>query len=347
MFFKQFKPNWKTMPEQVQQNKIDIEALKKNNFIIYNTQQELVEAVTAIGVEQTDADIEKLDNAFLISKNGLIFKITGVYDGELYLRYYTTTLTGPQGPVGPEGPRGLTGETGPVGPEGPQGPEGLQGVSGVPGPQGPAGEGFNFMGLWVSNNEYYKNDVVTYTDPDTDATATYVLISESLTGSSTPPSQDLTNWNVMLAGGSSGGGVSIQSLSSQGGGLASNIKSLRQGGHQILFVKPLYQDSINVTQLTIQVVDNVTSITQETKAVNGPSTNMLFYLNQSYDISTTYTLTSSLYSRHFEIKAQQGSCDITCRYSEQLSYNAFAIAGGNYISTTGNYNNRDFTIYYI
>ena len=75
MFFKQFKPNWKTQPEQVQANKEAIAQLQKENFTIYNTQLEMTEDNIGIPVAQTDVDINNIGNALLISKNGLIFKI--------------------------------------------------------------------------------------------------------------------------------------------------------------------------------------------------------------------------------------------------------------------------------
>lgn len=110
--------------------------------------------------------------------------------------------TGPQGPQGPQGVQGAKGDTGPIGPQGPQGiqgPQGNQGIqgpmgeTGAIGPQGPQGEGFKFMGAWVSDNEYFKNDVVTYNG------SSYVLITDTLVGS-TDPENDTTNWSVMAQG---------------------------------------------------------------------------------------------------------------------------------------------------
>ena len=112
-------------------------------------------------------------------------------------------IQGVQGIQGPAGATGPQGETGPVGPQGPQGNQGIQGVqgpvgpTGPTGPQGPQGEGFNFMGTWVTNNEYFKNDVVTY------GGSSYVLIVDTLVGSTTTPDVDTTNWSVMAQGSSS------------------------------------------------------------------------------------------------------------------------------------------------
>lgn len=113
-----------------------------------------------------------------------------------------TGATGPQGPKGDTGDVGPTGATGPEGPQGPQGlqgPQGIQGVQGLQGIQGetgPQGEGFNFMGAWVSGNDYSKNDVVTYNG------SSYVLITNTLVGSTATPDTDTTNWSVMAKSGS-------------------------------------------------------------------------------------------------------------------------------------------------
>ena len=122
-----------------------------------------------------------------------------------------TGATGPQGPKGDTGDIGPTGPAGATGPEGPQGPQGNQGVQGIQGPVGPQGpkgdngEGFNFMGAWVSNNEYFKNDVVTYNG------SSYVLIVDTLVGSTTDPATDSTNWSVMAQGGGQGGATLVYS----------------------------------------------------------------------------------------------------------------------------------------
>lgn len=100
-----------------------------------------------------------------------------------------------QGPEGPQGPQGVTGEQGV---EGPQGAQGEQGPQGVKGEQGDPGDGFNFMGQWVSNNEYYKNDIVTYNNNGN--VSSYCLIADQLSGSTTPPPQDPSNWLVFTAG---------------------------------------------------------------------------------------------------------------------------------------------------
>ena len=133
-----------------------------------------------------------------------------------------TGATGPQGPkgdtgdVGPTGPAGATGPEGPQGPQGNQGVQGIQGPVGPTGPQGPQGEGFNFMGEWVSNNEYFKNDVVTFNG------SSYVLITNTLVGSITDPATDTTNWSVMAQGGASGGS-NVIAIPTESIGISSGI----------------------------------------------------------------------------------------------------------------------------
>lgn len=80
-------------------------------------------------------------------------------------------------------PQGATGPAGATGPQGPQGPKGEQGEQGI---------GYNYMGNWVSQNEYHENDNVTYNG------TTYVCI-EAVNGSSATPDTDTTHWHVFAA----------------------------------------------------------------------------------------------------------------------------------------------------
>ena len=162
MFFKQFKPNWKTQPEQVQANKDAIAQLQKENFTIYNTQNEMSEDNTGIDVAQTDIDVNNVGNALLMSRNGLLFKIITIDTerGEAYLRYYANLPAGPQGPqgvqgpAGPQGPKGDTGETGPQGPKGDTGPQGPKGDPGSTASIYKHNLIINFTKVDSSNNTY-------------------------------------------------------------------------------------------------------------------------------------------------------------------------------------------------
>ena len=146
-----FNSKYNSQSKQVEINKNNIEELQKQNFTIYNTQLELTQDSTTIAVTNTDINLNNIGNALLMSRNGLLFKIVTIEQGNVYLRYYANIPQGPQGPkgntgdTGPQGPKGDTGDTGPQGPkgdtglQGPQGPKGEQGIQGLKGDTGPAG----------------------------------------------------------------------------------------------------------------------------------------------------------------------------------------------------------------
>lgn len=137
-----FNSKYNSQSKQVEINKNNIEELQKQNFTIYNTQLELTQDSTTIAVTQTDIDLNNIGNALLMSRNGLLFKIVTIEQGNVYLRYYANIPTGPQGLTGPQGPKGeqgVKGDTGATGPQGPQGPKGEQGIQGLKGDTGPAG----------------------------------------------------------------------------------------------------------------------------------------------------------------------------------------------------------------
>ncbi len=277
---KLYNPKYLSLPQQVQKNKEDIEKLNKQYFEIYNTQQSLSNESSSILVDSTNIDISRIENALLISSNGLVFKIASLDETETvaFLTYYAN-LQGPEGPRGPQGtegpegprgPQGVTGARGPKGDTGERGPQGIQGPKGengengnsfvvtgtvnsvvdlpqaseteegtayfvgttyprdvyvvvnyqgskiwqnqgkLQGPQGPEGpigpqgdtgaegEGFNFMGVWIADNEYFKNDIVTYETENTKSS--YILISETLVGGVVPPNEDVENWQIFTEG---------------------------------------------------------------------------------------------------------------------------------------------------
>ena len=105
--------------------------------------------------------------------------------------------TGQQGLEGPQGPQGATGSQGPKGDTGAQGPQGPEGPQGPAGATGKAGQGFNYTGTWIDDNEYHAYDVVTYEG------ASYVC-KNAVSGSNTPPSDDTTNWDTFAAKGADG-----------------------------------------------------------------------------------------------------------------------------------------------
>ena len=165
-----------SLPQQVQQNKDDIEWLKQNG-IIFNP----------LGLWNNDTQYDKNDFVYYGSSSYLATQANLGYRPDINAQYWQpiargiqgakgdkgdtgaqgprglrglqgeqgpqgvagpkgdkgdTGEQGPQGVAGPQGPQGVagaTGATGAIGPQGPQGPQGTQGPQGLTGPQGPQG----------------------------------------------------------------------------------------------------------------------------------------------------------------------------------------------------------------
>lgn len=155
-----FDPKFLSLPQQVQKNKNDIEKLKEQVFVVYKTSVALNETDHSIQSNLTNIDVETspLENAFILSANGLVFKIESLSEDKLtvFINFYSNFqgpqgeigLTGPAGPQGIQGvkgdpgatgPKGETGATGPKGETGATGPQGIQGLQGPAGATGPTG----------------------------------------------------------------------------------------------------------------------------------------------------------------------------------------------------------------
>jgi hypothetical protein len=110
-------------------------------------------------------------------------------DNVLNIPQYSQGSQGPIGPTGPTGPTGATGSTG------------ATGATGETGPQGPAGAvgpaGLNWRGAWVSGGNYVEDDAVAYNG------ASYFCISD-ISGGTTPPNTDTSNWALLAAQGAEG-----------------------------------------------------------------------------------------------------------------------------------------------
>ena len=136
-----------------------------------------------------------------IAENDVIFfnnAYVGIVSAVGSTEVTVNNVTDIRGPAGATGPQGLVG---PRGPQGIQGPQGVQGPAGAPGSQGPAGtdgQGFNFKGVWVDDNEYYKNDVVTRT-LEIGMNSAYICIDDII-NSNIPPEQDTTHWTIFASG---------------------------------------------------------------------------------------------------------------------------------------------------
>lgn len=146
-----------------------------------------------------------LDGRYYLSSNpndytsnlGIVQSLTTTGDsgaatllnGVLNIPQYSQGSQGPIGPTGPTGPTGATGSTG------------ATGATGDTGPQGPAGAvgpaGLNWRGTWVSGGNYVEDDAVAYNG------ASYFCISD-ISGGTTPPNTDTSNWALLAAQGAEG-----------------------------------------------------------------------------------------------------------------------------------------------
>lgn len=130
--------NYNSLPEQVQQNKEDIENLKTSGIILNKR-----------GNWEDDVQYNAND---LISFNGssyLAIVANIGYQPDINADKWQLIATGEKGQQGIQGPQGIQGEQGPQGergiqgergPQGPAGQQGIQGPQGIQGEQGPAGE---------------------------------------------------------------------------------------------------------------------------------------------------------------------------------------------------------------
>ena len=101
-----FKYN--TMPKQVQLNKDAIEDLKNKIKSPYNTQEELSEATTTILLSKTNIPLSQPEDIFLLSKNGLLFKVVGYDTTDNVTTVYLCYWADFKGPQGVEGPAGIS-----------------------------------------------------------------------------------------------------------------------------------------------------------------------------------------------------------------------------------------------
>ena len=94
--FNFFNTGKRTLPQQVQKNKEDIEQLQSIVKECYNTQKVLTSTDTSIAVADTNipADVQ---TGYLLTAQGLLFKILRVYENIAYLYYYATLPSGAQG----------------------------------------------------------------------------------------------------------------------------------------------------------------------------------------------------------------------------------------------------------
>ena len=121
MFIEQFlSPKAPNIPQQVQINKCDIEALKKIIKTAYKSNIDLAEDAVTVPVDSTNAP-DGTTSGWLISPNGNLFSIIayGPESATLYLEFYANI----------KGEKGDTGATGATGPKGEKGDTGASGAS--------------------------------------------------------------------------------------------------------------------------------------------------------------------------------------------------------------------------
>lgn len=117
-----------SLPQQVQQNKDDIEWLKQNG-IIFNP----------LGAWNQDTQYEKNDIVYYGTSSYLATQANLGYRPDINAQYWQPIAQGLKGPKGDKGDKGDTGAQGPQGPQGVPGPQGPQGATGPQGPQGVQG----------------------------------------------------------------------------------------------------------------------------------------------------------------------------------------------------------------
>lgn len=88
---------YRNQQEQIYKNMEDIEELQKKIKDIYTTEAELTSSSVSVAI--SDTNIGSAEEGYLITQDGLLFKITG-NDGTNALLSYYSDLKGPQGEQG-------------------------------------------------------------------------------------------------------------------------------------------------------------------------------------------------------------------------------------------------------
>jgi uncharacterized protein (TIGR03437 family) len=159
------------------------------------------------------------------------------------------SLVGPAGPAGPAGPKGPAGPAGATGAAGPMGPAGLAGVAGAPGPAGLSGApgaagaagapGLNWRQAWSMGTTYAVNDAVS------SGGSSYISLQAGNAGNA--PASSPAFWSVLAQAGAAGTGAgsgpimlsgvgggqtNVATLTTRGGGYASQVIALPLSGFE-------------------------------------------------------------------------------------------------------------------
>lgn len=260
-----------------------------------------------------------------------------------------------------------------------QGPTGPQGVQGPTGPEGVSivmiektetnglvdtytitmsngatytfdvtnGEGFNYMGDWVSNNEYFKDDVVSYEKDGT--TNTYILITDTLVGSTTPPSEDLVNWKIFVSGGASTSG-GIQSTTIASADLKTSLSNLVKAGHTIISLEfENKTGSITISQqaLTLNTDGSITAgssnFTMPKSLIFTPTNIIHNSVDDIYYVNMASAYGPDVYTLAFSASANGFSAPLSIA---QVGATSFRI-GGQSITSPNNLGTNNFIVKYI
>lgn len=103
--------NYNTLPEQVQENKDNISALKKiitNPATVYNATVEIAQDAGVVSQAEVEEIVTTNKNAYIIDTVGNMFKIVAIENNNIYIQF-TSSLRGPQGEQGEQGPAGTPG----------------------------------------------------------------------------------------------------------------------------------------------------------------------------------------------------------------------------------------------
>lgn len=111
-----------TLPEQVEENKQNIESLAEVIKPLYKANSStMTPDDKSIALSNTTIPNESSTNALLLSENGILFDVVAIRESTVYISYMATIPAGPTGATGAQGPKGDTGATGSTGATGAQG----------------------------------------------------------------------------------------------------------------------------------------------------------------------------------------------------------------------------------
>lgn len=333
-----------SMPEQVEENKQNINTLEKYIKKAYKANSStMTPQDTTIDISNTTIN-DGATEGFLISENGLLFNIVGVEQNVVYIYFWADLASKVAGPEGASIVKIEKTET-----------QGLIDTYTITMTNGETftfdvtnGEGFNYMGDWVSDNEYFKNDVVSYEKDG--ATDTYILIADTLVGSITPPSEDLVNWKLFVSAGTSTGG-GIQSITVAAAALKTSLSNLVKAGHTIISLE--FEDktgNINISQqaLTLNTDGTITAGTANfsmPKSLIFTPSNIIYNgVDDVYYVNMASAYGPEVYTLVMSSNTNAFSAPLSI---QQVGATSFRIGGQFVTALPNNLGSNNFVIKYI